>query len=235
LPEYDLKHKIKLSIIIPTFNEAANIGVTLEALKGSGVDVAYDIIVADGGSADATADEAHGHGAMVVDSPRGRGIQLAAGAAQAQAGWLLFIHADTTLKAGWWPEAKAFMDDAANSRKAAAFRFRLDDDCRAAGVLEILVGWRSRWLALPYGDQGLLISTAFYQELGGFAAMGLMEDVDMVRRIGRRRLVLLDADVMTSADKYRREGYLFRPLRNVLCLSLYFLGVPDRTIERLYR
>lgn len=102
-------------------------------------------------------------------------------------------------------------------------------------VLEATVLWRCRVLALPYGDQGLLISRGFYEELGGYRAVPLMEDVDLVRRIGRRRLRALPARAVTSAEKYRRDGYLIRPLRNLLCLGLYSVGVPPRYIESIYR
>ena len=88
--------------------------------------------------------------------------------------------------------------------------------------------------ALPYGDQGLLIARALYEALGGFAALPLMEDVDLARRLGRRRLAPLGVPAYASARRYREGGYIRRPLRNLLCLSLYFVGVPTRHIVRLY-
>ena len=104
----------------------------------------------------------------------------------------------------------------------------------AARRLERLVAWRCRRLALPYGDQGLLLSRQLYDAFGGFRALPLMEDVDLVRRIGRARLLLIDHEVMTSAARYRRDGYLARSLRNLCCLGLYYLGLPPRLIARLY-
>ena len=100
--------------------------------------------------------------------------------------------------------------------------------------LSSLANWRARKLGLPYGDQGLLISRGFYDALGGYRPLVLMEDVEFVRRIGRRRLVGLDAVALTSAARYRRGGYLARPLRNAACLGLYFLGLPPPLIARLY-
>jgi hypothetical protein len=87
---------------------------------------------------------------------------------------------------------------------------------------------------LPYGDQGLLIAHGLYDAVGGFAAIPLMEDVDLVRRLGRRRLAPIAATAVASAHRYRSAGYLRRPLRNLFCLSLYFAGVPPRRIARLY-
>jgi hypothetical protein len=100
--------------------------------------------------------------------------------------------------------------------------------------LERVVAWRSRALGLPYGDQGLLISRALYDAAGGFAAMPLMEDVEFARRLGRRRLAPIGLPIRASARRYLRDGYIRRPLRNLLCLSLYFAGVSPQRIARLY-
>jgi GT2 family glycosyltransferase len=161
-------------------------------------------------------------------------VQLAAGAAAASADWLLFLHADTRLQPGWAEAVRRFTADPANRQKAACFRFRLDDPSPQARRVERLVAWRCRRLGLPYGDQGLLIHRTYYDELGGFKPVPLMEDVDLVRRIGRRNIVMLAADALTSAARYRRDGYWLRPVRNLCLLSLYFLGVPPRWLARLY-
>ena len=107
------------------------------------------------------------------------------------------------------------------------------DGIRARRV-ERLAAWRCRIFGLPYGDQGLLIARAFYEGLGGFRPLPLMDDVDLVRRIGRRNLVLLDADAVTSAARYERDGWLRRPLRNLSCLALYLVGLSPRLVARLY-
>ena len=139
---------------------------------------------------------------------------------------LLFLHADTILGDGW---ARAVQAHMAGSSKAAVFRFRLDDTRIRARILELLVHWRCRLFALPYGDQGLLISRSLYDETGGFRPLPLMEDVDLVRRIGRRRLASLDVPAITSAQRYVRDGYVSRIARNLACLAMWSLGVsPDR-------
>jgi rSAM/selenodomain-associated transferase 2 len=222
-----------LSIVIPTYEAAEHLARTLPALAAA--PLAHEIVVADGGSADGTAEVAARHGARVIAARQGRGHQLKAGAEAALGGWLLFLHADTLPAPGWTAAVERFRADPANERRAGFFRFALDDASPAARRLERLVAWRARRLALPYGDQGLLIGRRFYDELGGFRAIPLMEDVDIVRRIGRRRLALIDVAAVTSAETYRREGYLLRPLRNLSCLALYFLGVPPAWIERVYR
>jgi rSAM/selenodomain-associated transferase 2 len=218
-----------LSVVIPTLNAAATLGATLAALAEG----APEIVVADGGSSDGTVALARGAGCRVVEAPRGRGSQLALGAAAARGDWLLFLHADTRPAPGWAEMARRFAADPANGERAAYFRFTLDDHSPAARRLEVMVAWRCRWLGLPYGDQGLLIAIAFYRALGGFRPLPLMEDVDMVRRIDRRRLVALDHPALTSAARYR-NGYIRRSARNLVCLSLYFAGMAPARIARLY-
>lgn len=227
-----------LSIVIPTLETAETLEGVLAALADAGTRrrsiAEVEVIVADGGSTDATTALAGRLGARVVSAPRGRGRQLAAGAEAAKGDWLLFLHADTRLAPGWAAVAAGFMADPAHRERAGYFRFALDDEARAARRLERLVAWRCRRLGLPYGDQGLLIARDFYEALGGYRPLAMMEDVALVRRIGRRRLVALEAKAITSARRYRRDGYLMRPARNLLCLALYFLGLPPRLIARLY-
>ena len=222
-----------LGVVVPTLDSAARLGRCLDALD-RGDALVGDVVIADGGSRDATREIAVQYGARVIDAPSGRGAQLAAGATLVTAPWLLFLHADTWLAPGWAEAARGFIADPGNVTRAAAFRFALDDDAPAARRLEAVVAWRSRALALPYGDQGLLMTRAFYDALGGFRPLPLMEDVDLVRRIGRARLALLDAAAVTSAERYRRAGYLRRSARNLTCLGLYFAGLPTRAIARLY-
>ena len=218
-----------LSIVIPALDSAGCLTRTLDALAGGG----GEIIVADGGSRDGTPALARSLGARVVTSAPGRGAQLMAGAAAARGRWLLFLHADTRLSPGWRDAAGKFMA-AGGEARAAAFRYALDDDSPAARRLESLVAWRCRLLGLAYGDQGLLISREFYDSLGGYRPLPLMEDVELIRRIGRARMVMLDAQAMTSAARYRRDGYLRRPARNIICLTLYLLGLSPRSLVRLY-
>jgi rSAM/selenodomain-associated transferase 2 len=192
------------------------------------------ITVCDGGSRDDTLAIARRAGAAVVRAPAGRGGQLAAGAATGSAPWLLFLHADTTLGAGWTAAVQRFTDDAANAGRAGYFRLRFDSPDPRARRIERLAAWRCRTFGLPYGDQGLLIARAFYRRLGGFPALALMEDVAFARRIGRHSLVPLEADAVTSARRYERDGWLLRPMRNLSCLALFSAGVPPSVIRRLY-
>ena len=222
-----------VSVIVPALDAAATLAAALAALD-EGKSLIGEIVVADGGSRDATREVARAGGAKFVAAPRGRGPQLAGGAAAARGAWLLFLHADTRLGPGWAGAAARFIAEARNRERAGYFRFRLDDRAAAARWLERAVAWRCRALGLAYGDQGLLLSRALYDRVGGFRALPLMEDVDLVRRIGKARLVPLAADALTSAARYRRGGYLLRSARNLCCLALWRMGVPPRLIARLY-
>ncbi len=196
-----------LSIVIPALDAAETLGAVIQAIKeGADGAFAFEIIVVDGGSGDETAAIGQGLGARVIEAPRGRGSQLIAGADAARGEWMLFLHADTRLGPGWMSAAASHTGDAANREKAAVFRYALDDGTARARRIERLVGWRCRLFALPYGDQGLLIGRAFYQALGGFKPVELMEDVDIIRRIGRNRLRVLDVPAITSAARYLAGG-----------------------------
>jgi rSAM/selenodomain-associated transferase 2 len=214
---------LDVSIIIPTLNAAAFLPGTLAALGDRN-----EIVVVDGGSTDGTCELAAAFGARVLTASRGRGLQLAAGIAVATHPWLLLLHADTCLSPNW--RAAAHDDPMC----AGYFRFVLDSDDKRARRLERLVAWRSRVLGLPYGDQGLLIHRDLLRLVGGMKPIPLMEDVDLVRRLGRNRLTPLPADAVTSAHKWETQGYLRRSGRNLLCLSLWFAGVPPEKIQRIY-
>jgi rSAM/selenodomain-associated transferase 2 len=222
-----------LSVVIPTLNAAQDLGRTLDSLAGGGID--FDVIVADGGSTDATLRIARAFGAKVIEAPRGRGPQMAAGAKAATGAWLLFLHADTALQRGWQIIVRGFTGNQANHFKAGYFQLILDDPAPQARRIEDLANWRAKQLGLPYGDQGLLMSRPFYDFLDGFKPLPLMEDVDLVRRIGAKRLTSLPSAVTTSAVRYRKGGWWLRPARNLICLGLFYLGLPAEWIDKLYR
>jgi rSAM/selenodomain-associated transferase 2 len=225
-----LQEQTSLSVVVPVLDAAADLSKTLAVLVGSSL--IGEIIVVDGGSHDASPAIAREAGARVVGAPRGRGTQLAAGAAVATHDWLWFLHADCRPQPGWEDAVRAFI--AGNGNRAGYLALAFDDAAPAARRLERIVAWRCRALALPYGDQGLLISRRLYDAVGGYAPIPLMEDVDMVGRLGRARLQPISATMLASARRYQRDGYLKRPLRNLFCLSLYFAGMPPAKIARLY-
>lgn len=218
---------MKLSIIVPTLNAASGLKATLDSLAP-----ADELIVVDGGSTDPTRDIARAAGARVVASPPGRGIQLRAGVAAANGEWLLIVHADTLLGPGWRQAVEQHVLE--QPFAAGYFRFRLRSRAGAARILEALVWLRCRVLALPYGDQGLLMPRRLHDKVGGFQPIVLMEDVDIVRRIGRRRLFALPASAFTCPSRWERGGWIARSARNLACLLMFRAGVSPDRIARLY-
>jgi rSAM/selenodomain-associated transferase 2 len=217
---------LNLSVVIPALNAARTLPACLASVSG-----ADEIVLVDGGSGDGTAALAEAAGARLIRAERGRGVQLRAGAEAARGEWLLFLHADSRLSPDWRAAVAAHL--LRHSDRAACFRFRLDDTAWQARLIEQGVALRVRLFGLPYGDQGLLVSRGRYQEVGGYLAWPLMEDVDLVRRLGRPRL--LAAEAITSATRWRRDGWARRSARNLFCLGLYGLGASPERIARLYR
>jgi rSAM/selenodomain-associated transferase 2 len=215
---------LKLSVVIPTLNAAEHLSQCLASIDG--VD---EVIVADGGSSDGSVRIAEAAGARIASAPRGRGIQLRRGSKAASGEWLLFLHADTRLSRGWRDAVESHVDR--EPQAPACFRFRLDDEAWQARLIERGVALRTR-LGLPYGDQGLLVSRELYESVGGYRPLPLMEDVDLVRRLGRVRP--LAADAVTSAERWRQDGWFRRSARNLLCLGLYGAGMSAERIARLY-
>ena len=234
-----------LSVIIPTLNSEPTLARTLAALIPAALKgFVREVVVADGGSSDATLDIVEAAGARLVQAPRGRGAQLAAGTQFVRGDWLLFLEPDTVLQTGWESEVEKLIEHAQGGRFgrseiAATFRFALDDFSLSARFIEQLVALRCLLLRLPYGNQGLLLSKRLYDRLGGFRALPHMEDVDFARRIlrhiGRRRFVLLRAQATTGSEEDMRHGFFACMMRNSLCLGLYYLHVPPRFIPRLSR
>ena len=166
-----------ITVVIPTLNEAPWIRGAVESVAAG----ASEVIVVDGGSADATVQEATSAGARVIAGPRRRASQMQAGAQEALGDWLVFLHADTRLEAGWSDALRAL--DV--SFVAGAFRFRLDSPRARYRLLEAAVRLRCAALALPYGDQGIFVRREAFVTCGGFGDVPILEDVDLVRRLRR--------------------------------------------------
>lgn len=218
---------IAITVIVPTLNAQAPLAALLAQLDGA------DVVVSDGGSTDGTVAVARGAGARVVEGTPGRGGQLARGAAVATGDWLLFLHADSRLPEGW----RAVLAAHAATRPDRAAVFSLRFDSKGWGA-RLTAGWanlRTRLFGLPYGDQGLFVASELYRRIGGHADMVLMEDVEILRRLPRRP-VLLPAMLTTSATRYEAEGWLRRGARNLGTLALYLVGVrPERLRQRYER
>jgi glycosyltransferase involved in cell wall biosynthesis len=218
-----------ISVIVPTLNAQGELPRCFDSLIPAALSgLVREVIVADGGSTDDTLFMADGAGAHIVQSGKLRSAQLAAGAQKAKCDWLLFLHPETVLEPGWQSEVETFLDRTELERpRAAVFRFALDQFGTRARWRELTTALRFFFLRLPYGDQGLLISRRLYQAIGGYREIGALEDLDIVRRIGRRRLVILRARAITGSTRFHRPG--------VTALLLSVMKVPAHVLARIYR
>lgn len=222
--------RAQVSVIIPTLNAEPALRACLTALmEGLEHGLIRELIVSDGGSADATGAVAQAWGAQVVHGPASRGGQLRRGVAAAQGDWFLILHADTVLEEGWSQTVLAHLAD---PKRAGWFQLAFDGRGMAAGFVAGWANLRSR-AGLPYGDQGLLIHRDLYDAIGGYADQPLMEDVAIARRL-RGRLTPLDAVAVTSAAKYRRDGWVRRGLGNLSTLLRYFAGASPEQLAGRY-
>lgn len=220
----------RVSVVIPTLLEEGYVGrAVTSALEGG----AHEVIVADGGSADATRAEARAAGALVITARTGRGRQMNAAARLAVGDILLFLHADTSLPAGWARETRRLL--AAPEVGVGAFGFRLDRRTRALRLIERAVSWRCRLAGLPYGDQALFARASDFWDVGGYPDYPIMEDWELVVRLKKRgRVAVSPLPATTSARRWARLGLLRTTLLNSWVPLLYQLGVSPRRLGRLY-
>jgi rSAM/selenodomain-associated transferase 2 len=222
----------RLSVILPVLNEASTLPAVL-ARVGAGTNV--EAIAVDGGSADATPSVARDWGAdTVLSASGGRARQMNAGAAAATGAILLFLHADTRLPAGY----DALARDALAAPAAIAGAFPLAIAGRGWGLrlVEAGVNGRSRWCALPYGDQALFLKTSTFWALGGFPELPIMEDFELVRRLRQRgRIALAPAPVVTSGRRWQQLGVVQTTLINQAIIAGYVAGISPQRLRRWYR
>lgn len=223
----------RLSIVMPVLNEAAGLGAALQALapllaRGA------ELIVADGGSSDHSAALALAGGAQLVNAPRGRALQMNAGAAQTRGEVLLFLHADTQLPAS----ADTLISEALSSGLQVWGRFdvSINGRPRMLKLIAALMNLRSRRTGIATGDQGLFMTRAAFEAVGGFPAQPLMEDIEMSRRLLKlSRPACLTARVLTSGRRWESRG-VWRTVLLMWRLRLaYWRGAAPERLAEWYR
>ena len=202
----------KISIIIPTINEASNLPLLLSDL--SIIQKDGEILIIDCGSEDRTIDIAKIYGSKVYESKeRNRGLQLDIGAKNSKGDWLIFLHADSRLTHDWFTKIKSVLKE--DKKFIYYFKFKINDKKIIYRVLEILVNFRSKYFKQPYGDQGLIIHRSVYFKNNGFRNIPLMEDVDFFRRLNNKKdLKQLNFPIFTSARKWERTNIFLQALKN---------------------
>ena len=222
----------KISIIIPTINEADNLPLLLSDLsitKKEG-----EILIVDCGSEDRTIDVANIYGTKVYKSKeKNRGLQLGIGAKNSKEEWLIFLHADTRLTNDWFTKIKPVFKGDKNS--IFYFKFKINDKKLIYRLLEILVNFRSKYFKKPYGDQGLIIHREIYLKNDGFRKIPIMEDVDFFRRLNNKKnLKQFNLPIFTSSRKWERTNIFFQALKNWRCRRRWLKGESTKTIYSDY-
>jgi rSAM/selenodomain-associated transferase 2 len=220
---------VSVSVIIPTWNEEACLGETLRRLRGEGPD---EIIVADGGSTDATCHVAR-EADRVLQGLRGRAAQMNHGAAHAGSDVLLFLHADCALE----PGALAAAEQALRGRRVAAGCFRMTVTAGAPvyRLIDACATARVRLTGLVYGDQGLFVRREVFKQVGGFPPLRLLEDVFISRALRRLgRVVVAPRRIFVSPRRWQRRGVVRTTLRNWALTALAAGGVHPNRLAAYY-
>jgi len=202
----------KVSIIIPTINEANNLPFLLSDL--SIIQKEGEIIIVDCGSKDKTIDVANIYGAQVYKSKeKNRGLQLDIGAKNSSGDWLIFLHADTRLTNDWFRKINSVL--MGDKNYIYYFKFKINHKKIIYRVLEIFVNFRSQYLKQPYGDQGLIIHRTTYFENNGYRKIPLMEDVDFLKILNKHKdLKQLNLPIFTSSRKWERTNIFLQAFKN---------------------
>jgi rSAM/selenodomain-associated transferase 2 len=220
-----------ISIIVPTLNEAGQISSTLDSLEE--LHGEKEIIIVDGGSNDGTTELVRQRSVTLLHSPRGRGIQLHAGALYARGDVLWFVHADTRLPPYALHEILRAMSDAAIT--GGNFGLVFDGPSRAARQLTAIYPML-RLLNLCYGDSAMFVRRDAYQTVGGFRPYPLFEDLDLLRRVRKLgRFVHLDCRITTSSRRFENRNFAVMWMHWTALQVLYWAGVSPNLLARWYR
>lgn len=224
------------SIVIPVLNEGDRINALIEHLHNQGFESSYEIIVVDGDPQGGTVKAIQSEDVVTITTEKGRGRQMNAGAAMSSGDILIFLHADTILPDGALNKISRALDK--QDYVGGAFDLKIDSDRLFLKYISVRASLRSRWNRIPYGDQAIFMRKQYFDRIGGFKDIPLMEDVDLMRRIKKdgRKIHILPDKVTTSARRWQRDGALYTTVRNHILVVLFRLGVsPDRLAKYYWK
>lgn len=223
---------MRLSVIVPALQEEASIAATLASVL-EGLGQHDEVLLVDGGSTDRTAELARATGVRVIESRRGRGRQMNAGAASATGDVLLFLHADSMLPPEYRERLGALLSD--EGVRWGRFDIDFDEGGLLLRLIARLISGRSRLFSSATGDQAIFVRRRDFEEIGGYREAQLFEDVDLARRLrARGRMGIPVGRVVTSSRRWRNRGVWSTTLRMWSLKSLYLLGVPAERLARHY-
>jgi rSAM/selenodomain-associated transferase 2 len=227
--------QVRYSFIIPVYQEEEIINSTIDHLMCLQKFADAEIIVADGDYEGSTLREISNTNVKKILCPEGRARQMNCGAAKSSGDILIFLHADTCLPGNALKMIATLLEDKAIV--GGAFDLGIDSKHFAFRVIEKMASWRSRLTRIPYGDQAIFIRRDYFQLLGGFKDIPIMEDVELMQRIKRRqgKINILKDKVKTSPRRWETEGVVFCTLRNWFLITLYLLGAKPETLAKFYR
>ncbi|HIJ59286.1 MAG TPA: glycosyltransferase family 2 protein [Nitrospirae bacterium] len=225
---------MKLSVIIPTLNEAERIRDCIRSVKRL---TPFEIIVVDGGSTDKTIEIAKDEGVTVVLSPRGRGIQLSRGSVYAKGDILMFVHADGILddKVNF----KDIHDAIRDENVGGFFKLRFDQKNFSIRLVETFANWRSLLFNLPYGDQAIFVTKTAYDAIDGFRQYPFLEDLDFILRLRKLGKLKRLNGCITVSSRRILKGYPLSPIlvsqRNLLIAFLFMMGIKPAGLTWMYK
>lgn len=226
---------LSISVIVPVLEEEKSINSVLDHLKlqTAGYEGDVEFIVVDGSENCGTLDAIDQNGVMKISSSRGRGAQMNRGAKAAKGDVLLFLHADTQLPPSAFHTIEAAM---AGSAVAGAFSLVIDSEKPFLKFISWVTTLRSKLTRIPYGDQAIFIKRDYFHRIGHYKSIPIMEDVELMERVRKNgeRIVILDQQVVTSARRWEKDGFIRRTLRNRFISMLYSIGVSPEKLIRFY-
>ena len=223
------KENPSIAFIVPTLNEESVLRATLERIQEQ--TGPSEIIVADGGSSDATIEIAKSFSSRVSQSESGRGLQMNAGASLAKSSLLCFVHADTFLPMN----AANVIREHLSSPSIAAGSFRLSFDTQSKRLDFYSYCSRINHALFTYGDQALFLRRETFEKTGGFKKYPFLEDIEIQKRLRKLgKFVKAKDSVITSARRFRSKGTFIQQLLNLAIVSGYLIGISPQSLKKFY-
>jgi rSAM/selenodomain-associated transferase 2 len=222
---------LKVSIIVPTLNEAQGLTKTLTQIQQL---FPYELVISDGGSRDGTLEIAEEFTEYVVKGSTGRALQMNAGARVATGDIFLFLHADSRIELASYEKMLHSLES--SEKRGGAFSLCIDSDKWSLRLITRLANLRSKYFGMAYGDQAFFVKNSTFQQMNGFAELPICEDIDFFKRLRKLGpVILLKEKVFTSSRRWLKEGIWFTTLRNILIATLFKLGFPPRILKKWYQ
>jgi rSAM/selenodomain-associated transferase 2 len=222
------------SIIIPVLHESEFINTQLETLKHIATDEPFEIIVVDGSPTQDTLRVISDRSVKIYSSQQGRGCQMNEGAAHASGDILVFLHVDTFLPLNAFSLIQTVLKN--KQYVGGAFTLQIQPQTAFLRMIAAVSTLRSQITRAPYGDQVIFLRKTYFDAIGGYQDIPLMEDVELMRRIRKKKgqIIILPNPVITSARRWDYEGFIYTLLRDTIIIFLYWCGMPAEKLAKFY-